>query len=202
MHFLLWCCACCGACSASTTPITSDEPVLACSFAFSDWFLTKRTRRSQKHCFLVSSCAAVPVAEVSGAAAAVAVVQSSGPAATSAVTPEAPPFWRAQLGQKKCGTSCGCMCLQVMGGKIEIHKTAGWVFGDTALLFQSPRSASIVASTAIELWAMDRRTFHKVSCITQTPLPPPTPTPISIPTLCLLYLSLYSCQLQVSLHSA
>lgn len=76
-----------------------------------------------------------------------------------------------------------------MGGKIEIHKTAGWVFGDTALLFQSPRSASIVASTAIELWAMDRRTFHKVSCITPPPLSPPSPpplppTPTLIPTLC------------------
>lgn len=50
---------------------------------------------------------------------------------------------------------------KVEGGKIKIHMKAGWVFGDTALLFQSPRSASIVASTAIELWAMDRRTFHK-----------------------------------------
>ncbi|DBB18151.1 hypothetical protein WJX82_009716 [Trebouxia sp. C0006] len=50
---------------------------------------------------------------------------------------------------------------KVEGGKIKIHMKSGWVFGDTALLFQSPRSASIVASTAIELWAMDRRTFHK-----------------------------------------
>ncbi len=48
---------------------------------------------------------------------------------------------------------------------------SGWVFGDTALLFQSPRSASIVASTPIELWAMDRRTFHKVSCPLLRPLP-------------------------------
>ena len=53
--------------------------------------------------------------------------------------------------------------VQVEGGKIKIHMKSGWVFGDTALLFQSPRSASIVASTPIELWAMDRRTFHKVS---------------------------------------
>lgn len=52
--------------------------------------------------------------------------------------------------------------VQVEGGRIKIHMKAGWVFGDTALLFQSPRSASIVATTAIELWAMDRRTFHKV----------------------------------------
>lgn len=64
------------------------------------------------------------------------------------------------------------LCLQVEGGKIKIHMKAGWVFGDTALLFQSPRSASVVASTAIELWAMDRRTFHKVSC---TNLPEHTP---------------------------
>ena len=54
------------------------------------------------------------------------------------------------------------------GGKIKIHMKSGWVFGDTALLFQSPRSASIVASTPIELWAMDRRTFHKVSLCAAT----------------------------------
>ena len=48
---------------------------------------------------------------------------------------------------------------------------SGWVFGDTALLFQSPRSASIVASTPIQLWAMDRRTFHKVSCLSLVYLP-------------------------------
>ena len=54
---------------------------------------------------------------------------------------------------------------------------AGWVFGDTALLFQSPRSASIVASTAIELWAMDRRTFHKVDRLTSPLILPPPQAP-------------------------
>ena len=65
------------------------------------------------------------------------------------------------------------MCLQVEGGKIKIHMKAGWVFGDTALLFQSPRSASVVASSSIQLWAMDRRTFHKVA-------PQPTPLPLTL----------------------
>ncbi|MEW5320291.1 MAG: hypothetical protein WDW38_011373 [Sanguina aurantia] len=35
----------------------------------------------------------------------------------------------------------------------------GWVFGDVALLFHSPRTASVVAKTNITAWAMDRKTF-------------------------------------------
>lgn len=62
----------------------------------------------------------------------------------------------------ECLSDTGCCNIQVEGGRIKIHKKPGWVFGDTALLFQSPRTASIVATTPIELWAMDRRTFHKV----------------------------------------
>ena len=51
---------------------------------------------------------------------------------------------------------------QVEGQKIIVHKTPGWVFGDIALLFNSPRSASIEAATNIQLWAMERRVFLKV----------------------------------------
>ena len=51
---------------------------------------------------------------------------------------------------------------KVEGNIVRIHKHPGWVFGDVALLFNSPRSASVVAKTNITLWAMDRRTFLKV----------------------------------------
>ena len=54
------------------------------------------------------------------------------------------------------------LLLQVEGQKIIVHKTPGWVFGDIALLFNSPRSASIEAATSIQLWAMERRVFLKV----------------------------------------
>lgn len=56
------------------------------------------------------------------------------------------------------------LLLQVEGQKIIVHKTPGWVFGDIALLFNSPRSASIEAATSIQLWAMERRVFLKVRC--------------------------------------
>eukprot|EP01025_Chloroclados_australasicus_P009311 TRINITY_DN1357_c4_g1_i13.p1 TRINITY_DN1357_c4_g1~~TRINITY_DN1357_c4_g1_i13.p1 ORF type:complete len:1025 (+),score=163.68 TRINITY_DN1357_c4_g1_i13:235-3309(+) len=45
--------------------------------------------------------------------------------------------------------------------KTVVHKEKGFVFGDVALLFNSPRSASVVASTDVKLWAMDKRTFLK-----------------------------------------
>ncbi|KAK9812821.1 hypothetical protein WJX72_004332 [[Myrmecia] bisecta] len=50
---------------------------------------------------------------------------------------------------------------KVEGNQTKIHKMPGWVFGDVALLFNSPRSASVVAATDITLWAMDNRTFMK-----------------------------------------
>jgi CRP-like cAMP-binding protein len=36
---------------------------------------------------------------------------------------------------------------------------AGWVFGDVALLFNSQRSASVVARSVITVWALERRLF-------------------------------------------
>ena len=50
---------------------------------------------------------------------------------------------------------------QVEGNAVRIHKMPGWVFGDVALLFDSPRSASVEAATDCYLWALHRRTFLK-----------------------------------------
>ena len=52
--------------------------------------------------------------------------------------------------------------VKVEGNLLKIRKSPGFVLGDLALLFNSPRSASIVAVTNIKMWAMDRRTFLKV----------------------------------------
>lgn len=52
--------------------------------------------------------------------------------------------------------------MKVEGNLLKIRKSPGFVLGDLALLFNSPRSASIVAVTNIKMWAMDRRTFLKV----------------------------------------
>ena len=38
----------------------------------------------------------------------------------------------------------------------------GEAFGELALLYNAPRAASIVASEASELWALDRRTFNHI----------------------------------------
>ncbi|GMH33287.1 hypothetical protein BSKO_01121 [Bryopsis sp. KO-2023] len=48
---------------------------------------------------------------------------------------------------------------KVEGNVVVIHKEPGWVFGDVALLFNTPRTASIVSSTRCTLWAMERKTF-------------------------------------------
>ncbi|KAG2485663.1 hypothetical protein HYH03_015635 [Edaphochlamys debaryana] len=50
---------------------------------------------------------------------------------------------------------------KVEGHTVRIPQKPGWLFGDVALLFHSPRTASVVAKTNITVWAMDRRTFLK-----------------------------------------
>ncbi|GLC48322.1 hypothetical protein PLESTB_000083500 [Pleodorina starrii] len=49
----------------------------------------------------------------------------------------------------------------VEGHTVRILQKPGWLFGDVALLFHSPRTASVMAKTNITVWAMDRRTFLK-----------------------------------------
>jgi CRP-like cAMP-binding protein len=49
--------------------------------------------------------------------------------------------------------------IRVEGNALRIPQQPGWVFGDVALLFNSPRTASVVAATDVTLWAMTRSTF-------------------------------------------
>ena len=50
---------------------------------------------------------------------------------------------------------------QVVGHTVRIPQKPGWVFGDVALLFNSSRTASVVAKTNITVWALDRMLFLK-----------------------------------------
>jgi hypothetical protein len=49
--------------------------------------------------------------------------------------------------------------VRVEGNEVRIVQHPGWVFGDVALLFNSSRTASVVAATDVVLWAIDRATF-------------------------------------------
>ena len=48
---------------------------------------------------------------------------------------------------------------QVVGNTVRILQKKGWVFGDVALLFNSSRTASVVAKTDLQVWALYRKTF-------------------------------------------
>jgi CRP-like cAMP-binding protein len=48
---------------------------------------------------------------------------------------------------------------KIEGHTVRIPQRPGWVFGDVALLFHSPRTASVMARTNITVWALDRKTF-------------------------------------------
>jgi len=49
--------------------------------------------------------------------------------------------------------------VELQNNRVVVKKGAGWLFGDLTLLFSSPRTASVVASTRVTAWGMDRRTF-------------------------------------------
>ena len=48
---------------------------------------------------------------------------------------------------------------RVENNAVVISQGPGWVFGDVALLFNSPRTASVVAASDLVVWSMDRTTF-------------------------------------------
>ena len=58
----------------------------------------------------------------------------------------------------QAGAAADELC-EVVGNNKIIRQRPGWVFGDVALLFNSSRTASVVAATDITLWALQRRTF-------------------------------------------
>jgi CRP-like cAMP-binding protein len=48
------------------------------------------------------------------------------------------------------------------GHLIRMAKGPGWVFGDMTLLFNTPRSASVISKSPCTLWALEKSTFMAV----------------------------------------
>ena len=51
--------------------------------------------------------------------------------------------------------------VHLASNKTLLKKGAGWLFGDLTLLFNTPRTASVIASTKVVAWGMDRSTFFQ-----------------------------------------
>ena len=66
-------------------------------------------------------------------------------------------------------------------GKKVLDYCRGQTFGELALMYNTPRAASVVATSEAVLWAMDRETFRTVILQRMPAQPPlaadPTPTP-------------------------
>ena len=76
----------------------------------------------------------------------------------------------AHIGQNDClyYVLSGEVQILVSGGESgHIVQGPGWMFGDVALLFKGPRSASVAACTAATLWAMDLPALEK--CVQYAP---------------------------------
>ena len=70
----------------------------------------------------------------------------------------------AQISQNDCLYYLikGKIQILVSGGESgNITEEAGFMFGDVALLFKGPRSASVIASTDVKLWAMTLPNFDE-----------------------------------------
>jgi CRP-like cAMP-binding protein len=46
--------------------------------------------------------------------------------------------------------------------KVGVPLVAGAVFGELALVYNTPRAATIVATSASTLWTINRSTFHSI----------------------------------------
>jgi cAMP-dependent protein kinase regulator len=55
----------------------------------------------------------------------------------------------------------GSACALVDGKNVFTYK-AGGCFGELALIYNSPRAASVVASSACKLWTLDLKTFRYI----------------------------------------
>ncbi|KAG1669686.1 hypothetical protein FOA52_002070 [Chlamydomonas sp. UWO 241] len=59
-----------------------------------------------------------------------------------------------------CGAMGGTISEgELVGRSVRIPQKPGWVFGDVALLFNSSRTASVIARTNVTVWALERATF-------------------------------------------
>jgi cGMP-dependent protein kinase 1 len=59
-------------------------------------------------------------------------------------------------------------CTVIVDGKVKKKLASGEFFGEKALLYNAPRSATIAAEPHCKFWALDRKTFRNmISEITQ-----------------------------------
>ena len=77
---------------------------------------------------------------------------------TDPYTPHTPP----RSGTFECFVKKADDGLEDPRGRLVLSYAEGSTFGELALMYNTPRAASIVASSDSVLWAMDRETFRTV----------------------------------------
>lgn len=74
---------------------------------------------------------------------------------------------QGELGDLFFCLESGTATASVDGNPVKVYESGG-CFGELALIYNSPRAASVIANTACKLWTLDLRTFRYILATTSS----------------------------------